>query len=214
MTIAAAPAAETYPPEGFVYVHETVPEAVMDVRYYGSDNFVGTRVDGYQAPCAILTRQAAAALLKVQQALKKRGLGIKVFDAYRPQRAVNHFLRWAADLSDERTKAQYYPEVPKSELFARDYLADKSGHSRGSTVDLTVIRLSDGEELDMGTDFDFFGEESAVAYKNLKPTQLANRRLLQDVMNANGFASYPPEWWHFTLRDEPYPGKYFDFVVK
>lgn len=202
------------PPAGFVRLDAAVPGLVLDVRYHGADNFVGGPVDGYEAPAAYLTRPAADALREVQARLRPRGLGLKVFDAYRPQTAVDHFVRWAADPSDTRTKAEYYPDVPKSELFARGYIAEASGHSRGSTVDLTVVRLSDGAELDMGTPFDFFGPESAVAWAGLTAGQRANRRLLADAMQAGGFEPYPAEWWHFTLADEPYPETWFDFPVR
>ena len=201
-------------PADFVRLGDAVPGIVLDIRYYGADNFVGAPVDGYEAPAAILTRPAATALQQVQAWLHARGFGLKVFDAYRPQAAVDHFVRWAADLSNSRTKADYYPDVPKSELFARGYIAGKSGHTRGSTVDLTVVRLSDGAELDMGTPYDFFGAESAVDYEDLTDAQRANRRLLADAMQAHGFAPYPEEWWHYTLADEPYPETYFDFPVR
>ncbi len=202
------------PPAGFVRLGEAVPGIVLDVRYHGADNFVGAPVDGYEAPAAILTRPAADALRQVQERLRARGFGLKVFDAYRPQTAVDHFVRWAADPADRRTKAEYYPGVPKSELFSRGYIAEASGHSRGSTVDLTVVRLSDGAELDMGTPFDFFGAESAVDYPGLTGGQRANRRLLADAMQAHGFQPYAEEWWHYTLDDEPYPETYFDFPVR
>ena len=202
------------PPAGFVRLGDAIPGIMLDARYYGADNFVGAPVDGYEAPAAILTQPAAAALRQVQAALRARGFALKVFDAYRPQTAVDHFVRWAADPADDRTKAEYYPDVPKSELFARGYIAEMSGHSRGSTVDLTVVRLSDGAELDMGTPFDFFGPESAVDYDDLTDAQRANRRLLADAMLAHGFEPYPEEWWHYTLADEPYPGTYFDFPVR
>ena len=202
------------PPAGFVRLRDAVPGILLDVRYHGADNFVGAPVDGYEAPAAILTREAADALRRVQASLTARGFGLKVFDAYRPQTAVEHFVRWAADPSDDRTRAEYYPDVPKSELFARGYVAERSGHSRGSTVDLTVVRLADGAELDMGTPFDFFGAESAVDYEGLSGAQRANRRLLADAMRAHGFEPYAAEWWHFTLADEPYPDTWFDFPVR
>ena len=201
-------------PAGFVRLGEAIPGIVVDARYHGAENFVGAPVDGYEAPVAILTQAAADALRQVQATLRARGFGLKVFDAYRPQIAVDHFVRWAADPADERTKAEYYPAVPKSALFARGYIAELSGHSRGSTVDLTVVRLSDGAELDMGTPFDFFGPESAVAHDDLTDAQRANRRLLADAMRKHGFEPYPEEWWHYTLADEPYPDTYFDFPVR
>ena len=201
-------------PAGFVRLGDAIPGIVLDVRYYGADNFVGAPVDGYEAPAAILTQPAAGALRQVQASLRARGFALKVFDAYRPQAAVDHFVRWAADLSDKCTKAEYYPDVPKAELFARGYIAEMSGHSRGSTVDLTVVRLADGAELDMGTPFDFFGAESAVDYADLTAAQRANRRLLADAMRAQGFEPYAEEWWHYTLEDDPYPDTYFDFPVR
>lgn len=201
-------------PGGFVRLGEAIPGIMLDIRYYRADNFVGAQVEGYEAPVAILSKPAATALREVQEALRGRGFGLKVFDAYRPQTAVDHFVRWAADPSDTRTKAKYYPDVPKSELFARDYIAARSGHSRGSTVDLTIIRLADGSELDMGTPFDYFGPESAGAWPHATELQRANRRLLADVMQVHGFMPYAAEWWHFTLRDEPYPETYFSFPVR
>ena len=154
-------------PDGFVRLGDAISGIVLDVRYHGVNNFVGAPVDGYDAPTAILSQPATTALRRVQTSLRACGFGLKVFDAYRPQTAVDHFVRWAADLSDDRTKAEYYPDVPKSELFTRGYIAAASGHSRGSTVDLTAVRLADGAELDMGTPFDFFGAESAVDYQGL-----------------------------------------------
>jgi D-alanyl-D-alanine dipeptidase len=201
-------------PNGFACLGDAIPGIVLDVRYFGADNFVGAPVEGYEAPKATLSRPAADALRRVQASLRERGFGLKVFDAYRPQTAVDHFVRWAADHADNRTKAEYYPDVPKSELFARDYIAKKSGHSRGSTVDLTIVRLEDGAELDMGTLFDYFGPESAGDYPHLTELQRANRRLLADVMQAHGFVPYEAEWWHFTLRNEPYPETYFSFPVR
>ena len=201
-------------PADFVRLGDAVPGIVLDIRYYGADNFVGAPVDGYEAPAAILTRPAATALQQVQAWLHARGFGLKVFDAYRPQAAVDHFVRWAAELSGDRTKAEYYPDVPKSELFVRGYIAEASGHSRGSTVDVTLVRLADGAEVDMGTPFDFFGVESAVDYTGLTDAQGANRRFLAEAMHAHGFVPYMPEWWHFTLADEPYPETYFNFPVR
>ncbi len=201
-------------PGGFVRLGEAIPGIVLDVRYFGADNFVGAPVEGYEAPQAILSRPAATALRRVQASLRERGFGLKVFDAYRPQTAVDHFVRWAADHADNRTKAEYYPDVPKSELFVGNYIAKKSGHSRGSTVDLTIVRLETGAELDMGTPFDYFGPESAGDYPHLTELQRANRRLLAGVMQAHGFVPYAAEWWHYTLGNEPYPETYFSFPVR
>ncbi len=141
-------------------------------------------------------------------------MGLKLFDAYRPQQAVNHFVRWAKVLNDTLMKQSYYPDVPKSELFKRGYIASKSGHSRGSTVDLTLIDLDTGNELDMGSPYDFFGVQSHPFYKKITDKQRKNRMLLRRVMLKNGFKPYENEWWHFTLRDEPFPNQYFDFPVK
>ena len=214
MAAAAWSAADESLPAGFVYVAEAVPGVLLDIRYFARRNFLGTPVDGYEAPRAILSASAAAALGRVQASLQRRGFGLKVFDAYRPQRAVDHFVRWAADTADESTKATFYPNVPKARLLAEGYIAHKSGHSRGSTVDLTVVDRRDGRPLDMGTPFDFFGAESAVGYAGLTAAQRANRDLLQEAMRAHGFKPYPPEWWHFTLANEPYPETYFDFPVR
>jgi D-alanyl-D-alanine dipeptidase len=216
---AAAGAAGEAPalPSGFVYLDAVIPDIHVDLRYSGSHNFVGQRVDGYLAPRAILSREAAAALAQVQAELRPFGLGLLVFDAYRPQRAVDHFVRWAQDLQDTRTKAEFYPGVAKQDLFREVYIAARSSHSRGSTVDLTVVALNappaDGG-LDMGTGFDFFGPESWPDYPDLTPAQRAHRLLLRTLMLKHGFRPYPKEWWHFTLADEPFPDTWFDFPVQ
>jgi len=209
-----APARAAGLPEGFVHVADVVPGAVLEIRYYTDNNFVGRRVDGYLAPTAILTRQAADALAGVQADLKPFGLGVKIYDGFRPQRAVDHFVRWGADLNDTKMKAQYYPDVDKKNLFRDGYIAEKSGHSRGSTVDLTIINLSDGRELDMGGPFDFFGKPSWPTNLDIPAQARANRALLRAVMDRHGFKPLTEEWWHFTLRDEPYPDTYFDFPVE
>ena len=202
-------------PQGFVYVDELIPTALFELRYCTENNFMGQRVDGYLAPRCILTRQAAEALRKVQDTLAPFGLGIKIFDAYRPQRAVNHFVRWGRDLKDIRMKAAYYPNVDKDQVFEQGYIATRSGHSRGSTVDLTIVSLAaPHEELDMGSGFDFFGPESWPENRSFPPAQRAHRMLLQTVMKQNGFKPYDKEWWHFTLADEPFPDTYFDFPVE
>lgn len=201
-------------PAGFVHLDEIAPDIVQEVRYYGEDNFVGARVDGYLAPRIITTRQVAEALRQVQERLEEFGLGLKVFDAYRPQRAVDHFVRWAEDLEDTRNKATYYPDVPKSELFAQDYIASRSGHSRGSAVDLTINTLDGGDELDMGSGFDFFGPVSWPDSREVNAQQRANRLLLRTLMLEQGFNPYPREWWHFSLAEEPFPDTYFDFPVQ
>lgn len=201
-------------PDDFVYVAEVVPNVVIDARYAGDNNFVGRPVDGYLANTVILTRPAAEALAKVSEDLAAFGLGLKVFDGFRPQRAVDHFVRWAADLSDQSTKARHYPDVEKEHLFRDGYIAERSGHSRGSTVDLTIIDLATGEELPMGTPFDYFGLESWPSYTKLPAEQRAFRALLQQVMTRHGFRPLKEEWWHFTLENEPYPETYFDFPVE
>ncbi len=201
-------------PEGFVYVTDVIPTVQLDMRYAGEDNFVGAVVDGYEAPKAILTEEAAQALKKAADILEEQGYYIKIFDAYRPQRAVNHFIRWAKDLDDTRMKEKYYPDLDKSVLFELGYIAEKSGHSRGSTVDLTIVDKETGEELDMGSGFDFFGEISHHGTDLITPEQERNRNILRDAMVEAGFEVYPEEWWHYKLKDEPYPDTYFDFPVK
>ncbi|GAB7081674.1 M15 family metallopeptidase [Megalodesulfovibrio paquesii] len=213
LVLAAAAQAGTLP-DGFVYLKDVSPAILQDLRYYGEDNFVGARVDGYNAPTVILTRQAAEALHRVQVQLQAFGLGLLVFDGYRPQRAVDHFQRWAKDLQDTKTKERYYPDVPKEELFKRGYIAARSSHSRGSTVDLTIISLEDGQPLDMGSPFDFFGPISWPASMDVQAPQRAHRMLLQRLMVSQGFVPYDQEWWHFTLKGEPFPDTFFDFPVE
>lgn len=204
-------------PPGFVDVTTVVSQVSVELRYLGDDNFLGQPVDGYLAPRCILTREAATALQGVQADLLPYGLGVKVFDAYRPQRAVDHFVRWAKDLADTRMKSAYYPEVAKKDLFRLGYIAEKSGHSRGSTVDLTIVERTGphaGRELDMGTGFDLFSPASWPASRKVTELQKAHRLLLRTLMLKHGFAPYEQEWWHFTLTDEPYPDTYFDFPVE
>jgi len=201
-------------PNGFVHVHDRIPTISVDLRYYSDNNFVGRRIDGYSAPRAILSVKATQALKKVQTELGKRGLGLKFFDAYRPKRAVRHFYRWSKDYADTRTKATYYPNIAKRDLFRAGYIARRSGHSRGGTVDLTIIDLKTGKELDMGSPFDFFGPVSWCKSDRIAPRQKANRKLLRTVMMKHGFKPYRMEWWHFTLKKEPFPRTYFDFEVK
>ncbi len=205
-------------PVGFANLEDFFQAAAMeiqtDVRYFGSDNFVGAPVDGYLQPKIYITVEAAAGLLQVQRQLRGQGLGLKVFDAYRPQQAVNHFVRWAEDLTDVRMKQKYYPNVDKQHLFRDGYIAARSGHSRGSTVDLTLITLSDGVELDMGTTWDFFDPLSWPASTGVSAEQKANRDILRGVMLGAGFKPLAEEWWHFTLNSEPYPDRYFDFDIR
>jgi D-alanyl-D-alanine dipeptidase len=213
LVVAASAASAFTLPEGFVYITDVIPTALLEIRYYGENNFMGTRVDGYEAPTAILTAEAAAALKVAADILAEQGYQIKVFDAYRPQRAVNHFMRWAQDLDDQKMKEAFYPDVDKSLLFELGYIAEKSGHTRGSTVDLTLVYMATGEEVDMGSGFDLLGEISHHDTDLVGPAQLANRNILRAAMEAAGFIAYPKEWWHYTLADEPYPDTYFDFEV-
>jgi D-alanyl-D-alanine dipeptidase len=203
-------------PPGFVEIRNAIPGVVVELRYYSNDNFVGETIDGYQTDHCYITAEAAQALARVQHELAQVGLGLKVFDAYRPQRAVDHFVAWAEDLDDTRMKASHYPDVEKRNLFRDGYIAAKSGHSRGSTVDLTIVALSSGApgELDMGTPWDYFGPESGPASLAVTPQQRANRMLLQTLMMKHGFRPLAEEWWHFTLQDEPFPETYFDFAVE
>jgi len=204
----------TEKPSSFVYIKDIIPNAVIDLRYCGDNNFVGAPIDGYLAPNPVLTKNAVIALKQVQDELNRYSLGIKIYDAYRPQSAVEHFKRWLQDPADTKMKAEYYPDIDKSEIHAYGFIAHKSGHSRGSTVDLTIVDLNTGEELDMGSSFDFFGDISAAEYKNLTAQQRANRLLLRSIMERNGFKHYKAEWWHFILENEPYPDTYFDFPVQ
>ena len=201
-------------PEGFVLVGEAIPDALLDIRYYTTYNFVGARIDGYEAPVAVLTREAADALKLVSDDMKQQGLRLVIYDAYRPQRAVDHFARWAEDITDTRMKAVFYPDVDKADLFEKGFIARRSGHSRGSTVDLTLLDEATGKLLDMGGPFDFFGELSHPDYAGVTAQQHENRMLLQSAMRKRGFKPLSTEWWHFTLVDEPYPKTFFDFPVR
>ncbi len=201
-------------PKGFVYVDNTIADVRLEIRYSTRHNFTGETIDGYQAPQAILSVEAAEALRAVQQELGDFRLGLLIFDAYRPQQAVDHFVRWAKNLDDTRMKQEFYPDVDKEDLFREEYIAARSSHTRGSTVDLTIVNLQDGEALDMGSAFDFFGRESWPDYPDLTATQHAHRMLLHEIMVMHGFIPYPKEWWHFTLANEPYPDTYFNFPVE
>ncbi len=200
-------------PDGFDYVHNHIPDAVLELRYYGNDNFIGQPIDGYQNNVGILSTKAILALKNVQEELKQYNLSIKIFDGYRPQQAVDHFVRWARNLNDTINKQKFYPHVPKERLFEEGYIASKSGHTRGSTIDMTLVDITTGIELDMGSPWDFFGPESWVANVDLSAQQRANRMLLQNIMRKHGFKHYSKEWWHFTLANEPFPDTYFDFPV-
>ncbi|REG87614.1 M15 family metallopeptidase [Winogradskyella sediminis] len=201
-------------PDGFVYVKSVIPDLDVELRYFSTHNFVGDTIDGYNANRLILTKQTAEKLKLVQDELQQQNLCLKVYDGYRPQRSVNHFIRWAKDLHDTINKQQFYPEVEKRNLFNAGYIASRSGHSRGSTVDLTIIDGTTGKPLDMGSPYDFFGEISWVAHEALTNKQKKNRQILQSVMLKHNFRNYSKEWWHFTLRWEPFPNTYFDFEVE
>lgn len=198
----------------FVDAAELVPGLQIDIRYFNGNNFVGRRIDGYEAPLCLLTRRAAKALGGVQKDLAARGFGLKAFDCYRPVRAVTYFLRWSQDMSDRARKSEFYPQIDKRELFRAGYISARSGHSRGSTIDLTLVRLADGRELDMGSPFDFFGARSGNSDRSIARDARNNRRILADAMRRGGFRGYAKEWWHFTLSSEPYPNSYFDFPVR
>lgn len=201
-------------PEGFVYVEDHIPDLAVELRYFSDNNFIGKPIDGYHSNRLILTKEATEALKKVQEDLRNKNLCLKVYDGYRPQRAVNHFVAWSKDLKDTIQKRKFYPEVEKQFLFKEGYIASKSGHSRGSTIDLTIIDGNTSKPLDMGGSYDFFGEQSWVDHMEITEEQKSNRELLQVVMLKYNFRNYPKEWWHFTLRWEPFPDTYFDFVVE
>lgn len=210
----------------FVNITDVVPDAILEIRYYSTYNFVGARVDGYEEPIALLTRQAADSLRAVSDDLKKQGYRLKIFDAYRPQCAVDHFVRWAADVNDTLMKPYFYPDVPRDKLFKLGYIAEKSGHTRGSTVDLTLFDMATEREVDMGGTFDWFGREShpdfggnpnTGKYKpndRITAEQFHNRMILREAMLRHGFKPIGEEWWHFTLKNEPFPDTYFTFPVK
>ena len=222
-------------PVGFVRLAEAVPDVILEIRYYSTYNFVGDRIDGYEKPTALLTVEAAKALKAVSDDVMKQGYRLKIYDAYRPQRAVTHFMNWASKVDDIRMKPYFYPNLDKSVLFAQGYIAEKSGHSRGSTVDLTLFDMSLEKDVDMGGTFDWFGKEShpdwcgnaeTQEYKGEYPgetqpkggkineRQFRNRMLLRAAMMRHGFKPLEEEWWHFTLANEPYPSTYFDYPVK
>lgn len=200
-------------PELFVDLLSVIPDAVLDLKYFTGDNFVGQRIEGYEKELCLITRPAAQALLRVQHELANFGLGIKVFDAYRPQRSVNHFIEWCGESGPSLNQSRFFPSLHRSELFSQGYLVRHSSHSRGSTVDLTLIDLETNEELVMGTEFDFFGPESWFDCQTISPQARANRMLLQGLMVQYGFVPFHQEWWHFTLQDEPFPDSCFDFSI-
>ena len=200
-------------PSGFVVLGEFIPDIIQEIRYYSTYNFVGERIDGYEMPCALMTIEAAQALKNVSDELKTKGYRLKIFDAYRPQMGVDHFMRWA-ESNDTSMKRYFYPKISKDRIIPEGYVATKSGHSRGSTVDLTLFDMKTGKEVDMGGTFDYFGELSHPDYKKITKTQYKNRMILREVMIKHGFKPLEEEWWHFTLKDEPYPDTYFTFPVR
>ena len=197
----------------FVLLSEAVPDAILEIRYYSTYNFVGDRINGYEEPLAMLTTEAAAALKEVSDELMSKGYRLKIFDAYRPQMAVTHFMDWALDAEDTRMKEYFYPELDKTVLFPQGYIAEHSGHSRGSTVDLTLFDMNTEREVDMGGTFDYFGELSHPDYTEITEEQYAMRMMLREVMMKHGFRPLEEEWWHFTLEDEPYQNTYFTFPI-
>ena len=201
-------------PEGFVYAENYIPKLQVELRYFSTHNFVGDTIDGYKSNKLILTKQTVEALNQVNDELLLQDKCLLVYDGYRPQRAVNHFMAWAQDLNDTINKSEFYPDVAKQDLFKEEYIATRSGHSKGSTVDLTIIDIRTKRPLDMGSPYDFFGVQSWVEYSGITEIQKRNRQLLQTLMLKHGFKNYPREWWHFTLKNEPFPETYFDFEVK
>ena len=237
----------------FVTITDVVPDVILEIRYYGTYNFVGSRIDGYEEPTALLTRQAADSLKKVSDDVMKQGYRLKIYDAYRPQKGVDHFVRWAQDLEDTLMKPYFYPDLDKNVLFEQEYIYERSGHTRGSTLDLTLFDMATEKELDMGGTFDWFGPEShpdfcgnpetgeytgglgdssfrrlgksltspndqttntPISQRVITAEQFAHRMILRRAMLAHGFKPLDTEWWHFTLRDEPFPDTYFTFPVK
>lgn len=217
----------------FVNITDVVPDVILEIRYYGTYNFVGSRIDGYEEPTALLTKQAAKALKAVSDDVMKRGYRLKIYDAYRPQKGVDHFVRWASNLNATEMKDYFYPDLDKKVLFEQEYIYERSGHTRGSTIDLTLFDMKTEKELDMGGTFDWFGPESHPDFcgnpetgkytgdnskspkgRSITAQQFANRMILRNAMLRHGFKPLDTEWWHFTLKDEPFPDTYFTFPVK
>lgn len=198
---------------GFVLLADYVPSVIQEIRYYSTFNFIGDRIDGYEEPVALCTLECARALKHIAAELAVQGYRLKIFDAYRPATAVKHFMLWGIEDTDQRMKEFFYPDIDKTDTFKLGYIASQSSHSRGSTVDLTLLDMETGHEVDMGSPFDFFGEISHPAYTDLPAEQYRMRMLLQQAMVRGGFTTISNEWWHFTLADEPYPDTYFDFPV-
>ncbi|SEF57540.1 D-alanyl-D-alanine dipeptidase [Eubacterium ruminantium] len=203
----------TMNPSGFVLLSDVIPHIVQEIRYFSTYNFVGERIDGYEEPCSILTKEAARALKAVSNEMFVRGYRLKIFDTYRPACAVRHFVLWGIEDQDIRMKPYFYPDLQKQELFEKGYVAKQSSHSRGSTVDLTLLDMRTGKEVDMGSPFDLFSELSHPDCRDVTEEQYANRMMLRKVMVRNGFMPIDCEWWHFTLENEPYPDTYFEFPL-
>ena len=203
----------THDASGFVLLSDFIPQIIQEIRYFSTYNFIGDRIDGYEEPCALLTKDAARALKSVSNEMIVRGYRLKVFDAYRPVTAVKHFILWGIEDEDIRMKPYFYPEIEKQDTFRLGYIAKQSSHSRGSAIDLTLFDMTTGKELDMGSPFDMFGEVSHPDYRGIIDEQYENRMILQQAMIRNGFLPYECEWWHFMLKDEPFPDIYFDFPV-
>ncbi len=199
---------------GFVSVGEAIPDVLLDIRYYSTFNFIGERIDGYEEPVALLTREAVMALKKVSSEAMRQGWRLKIFDAYRPQKAVDHFVRWAKEPTDIRMKQYFYPELDKKDIIPQHYISEHSGHSRGSTVDLTLFNMASQRDADMGGTFDYFGELSHPGYQDISEQQHQNRMHLQKLMMKHGFRPLESEWWHFTLENEPHADTYFLFPVR
>ena len=199
--------------DGFVFVDELVPGIRWDAKYATWDNFTGKPVDGYLANRIVGTRALCAALARAREEAASLGFGLLLWDAYRPQRAVDCFVRWSKQPEDGRTKLRHYPNIDRAEMFERGYVAAKSGHSRGSTVDLTLYYLATGELAPMGGNHDLMDPISHHEAEGITPDETKNRRYLCSIMEACGFEPYDREWWHYTLRAEPYPGTYFDFPI-
>ena len=197
----------------FVLLSEAVPDAILEIRYYSTYNFVGSRIDGYEEPIEFMTKESAKALKNASDKLIEKGYRLKIFDSYRPQKAVDHFVRWAEDETDVKMKEYFYPNLDKNVLFPQGYIAAHSGHSRGSTVDLTLFDMKTEKEADMGGTFDYFGQESHPDYRGITDEQYANRMILRDAMLSCGFKPIEEEWWHFTLENEPFPDTYFTVPV-
>jgi len=200
-------------PSGFVLLSDYVPGIVQEIRYFSTYNFIGDRIDGYEEPVALMTIEAARALKAVSNEVNVQGYRLKIFDAYRPANAVRHFVLWGIEDLDLRMKPYFYPDLEKQELFSQGYIAKQSSHSRGSAVDLTLLDMKTGKELDMGSPFDLFSEVSHPDYEGVTEEQYRNRMFLQKAMVRNGFQPLDCEWWHFCLKDEPYPDDYFEFPV-